>query len=179
MSPPAASGAAPRDIAATFTATGWMGDGAQGTTHVTLVKNDTTKPHSPPQAIKVKYVIGPQKWAGIYWQNKPDNWGDKPGEDFSKTGYKRVTFWARGQNGREMVEFKAGGIDARDKGKKYVDSFNATTGEITLDVEWKKYEIDLTGKDLSSVIGGFCWAANKDGNPNGLTFWLDDIQFEP
>ena len=43
--------------------------------------------------------------------------------------------------------------------------------------EWTQYNIPLRNADLSSVIGGFCWAANVNANPNGLTFYLDDIKF--
>ena len=35
----------------------------------------------------------------------------------------------------------------------------------------------MASKDLSHVIGGFGWAANSDNNPNGATFYLDDIQY--
>lgn len=31
--------------------------------------------------------------------------------------------------------------------------------------------------DLSHLIGGFFWAASKDDNPNGATFYLDDIKY--
>jgi len=43
----------------------------------------------------------------------------------------------------------------------------------------KKYEIDLEGSDLSSVIGGFCWVASKDFNSHPtIVFYFDDIYFE-
>ena len=44
--------------------------------------------------------------------------------------------------------------------------------------EWKQYEIDLSGKDLSYISGGFCWATNLDVNPDGVVFYLDDIKYE-
>jgi hypothetical protein len=169
---------APLDIAARFSASGWMGDAAAGKKYVNFVENDVANPHSPPHAMKVHYAIGPQGWAGIYWLNKPDNWGDQPGNDLSKAGYKRITFWARGEKGGEILEFKAGGVDAKKDGKPYADLFDVSSGKKTLTKDWQKYEIDLSDQKLSSVIGGFCWVANDSGNPGGLTFWLDDLQFE-
>ena len=31
---------------------------------------------------------------------------------------------------------------------------------------------------MSYIIGGFCWSANVDNNPEGATFYLDEIKFE-
>ena len=75
-----------------------------------------------------------------------------------------------------MVEFKAGGI--HDRTKRYKDSFEVSLGRIPLTREWQQHRINLEGKDLSSVIGGFCWVASQPANPDGLTFYLDDIRFE-
>jgi hypothetical protein len=169
--------AKPFDIASHFTASGWMGDGMLGETYIQLVEGWRNNPHSSPICIKVAYSPGPNKWAGIYWQNKPDNWGDQPGEDFSRAGYKKLTFWARGETGNEIVEFKAGGITKA--GKTYKDSFDLSTGKIPLEKEWKQYTITLDDADLSSVIGGFSWNASKSSNPNGVVFYLDDIYYEP
>jgi hypothetical protein len=92
-------------------------------------------------------------------------------------GISKVTFWARGETGTEVVEFKAGGIDNRKK--KYRDSFEVTLGQVTLTKEWKRYQIDLSGADLSSVIGGFCWVASADySSAKKITFFLDDILLE-
>lgn len=164
------------DIAARFTASGWMGDGQQGTKFIQLMEAWKDKPHSAPGCIKVVYSPGPNGWGGIYWQNKPDNWGDKPGEDFSHAGYKKLIFWARGETGDELIEFKSGGINA--PGKQFRDSFEISAGKIQLEKEWKQYTLDLEGKNLSSVIGGFCWVAAKSANPNGATFYLDDIGYD-
>ena len=68
-----------------------------------------------------------------------------------------------------------GGISSGE----YIDSDSASIGPIKLTTEWKKYEIDLRGKDLSYVIGGFCWATNIDVNdPEGIVFYLDEIRYE-
>ena len=164
------------DVAKFYTASGWMGDGEKGTKFVQFNEACKERPQSKPTCTKITYALGPKGWAGIYWLNKPDNWGDKPGDDLSKEGYSRITFWARGEKGGEVVEFKAGGIS--DDKKQHKDSFEVSTGKVPLEKDWKRYEIKLDGKNLSSVIGVFCWVASGASNPEGLTFYLDDIQYE-
>jgi hypothetical protein len=165
------------DLATRFTPSGWMGDGEYGRKYIDFEGADIKNPHSPPHAIRVTYTFGPKRWAGLYWQNLPDNWGDKPGEDFSGKGFSQISFWARGATGGEVVEFKAGGVDAQ--GKKHRDSFAATSGRINLGKEWKRYAIDLRKRDLRGVIGGFCWAASADYNSEpSITFYIDDVVLE-
>ena len=136
---------------------------------------------------KICYKIEFQKncdknWAGVYWTNVADtiaNWGQRPGWDFSEAGCTKITFWARGEKGNEIVEFRSGAVEGAQH--RYRDSYKAHSTEgrwIKLSKDWKQYTIDLTGKDLSSVIGGFLWAANWEDNPEGLVFYLDDVWFE-
>jgi hypothetical protein len=165
------------DIENLFTASGWMGDGEYGRKYIDFEGASRENPHSPPTCVKVTYTFGPTRWAGVYWQNKPDNWGDKPGSNYSKKGFSKVTFWARGERGTEVVEFEAGGVD--NQTKKYRDSFEVTLGRVPLTKDWKQYQIDLSGADLSSVIGGFCWVASADYNSaEKITFFLEDIFLE-
>ena len=112
-------------------------------------------------------------WAGIYWQQPANNWGEKKG-GYNLTGASKLTFWARGANGGEKIaEFKVGGITG-----EFPDSDSASIGPIELNKEWQKYTIDLKDRDMSHIIGGFCWAASKDDNPNGFVMYLDDIIYE-
>lgn len=164
------------DVTTKFIASGWMGDGEYGTKYITFIEAWDKNPRSDPTCIKIVYTPGPRRWAGIYWQNKPDNWGDATGENFEAIGYRKLTFWARGEVGGEIVEFKAGGI--RAPSKEYIDSFEVSTGKVVLEKNWKQFEINLKEKNLSSVIGGFCWVASRSANPNGLTFYIDDVRYE-
>jgi hypothetical protein len=165
------------DIENQFTTSGWMGDGQYGRKYVQFDGANTTNPHSGSTSIQISYTFGPTRWAGIYWQNKPDNWGDEPGEDYSKAGVSKVTFWARGDKGTEVVEFKAGGI--KRSGAPHRESFEATIGRVRLTKDWTKYEVDLSSADLKSVIGGFCWVASADYNPGkSMTFFIDGIVME-
>jgi len=158
-----------------FIASGYMGE----PDNIELLESwkdtpcDTTDSDS--FCIKITYTPGYTGWAGIYWQNRANNWGDCPGEDFSEYGFNQIIFWARGEKGGEVVEFKAG--DISDPNKKYKDSFRATAGRLRLTKDWKRYKISLKNKNLSSVIGGFCWVASGNANPKGLTFYLDNVQY--
>jgi hypothetical protein len=94
------------------------------------------------------------------------------GYDLSKAN--KVTFWARGSKGGERIEeFKVGGIMG-----EFSDSDSSGIGPVILNKDWTQYTIDLKGKDMSYVIGGFCWATNIDVNPDGATFYLDEIKYE-
>jgi len=156
-----------------FFPSGWMGDWGD----IILDDASTDNPHSEPTCIKITYSAVKSQgegWAGIYWQYPDKNWGDKPeGQDL--TGVTKLTFWARGEKGGEKAEFKVGGITG-----KYPDSIRppVSTGIIVLSDKWQQYTIDLAGKDLSHVIGGFCWVTNKNQNPQGCTIYLDDIRYE-
>ena len=162
-----------------FYATGFMGDGEiKDGNYVVLDETFIEKERPDSSCIKITYKLGPNRWSGLYWQNEPDNWGDLPGMDLSNFGYSKITFWAKGIKGGEIVEFKSGGI--KTPGKPYKDSFLVTSipKKIRLTSKWKKYSINIGTQKLTSVIGGFCWAANNAGNPSGLIFFLDDIQFK-
>ena len=117
--------------------------------------------------------FAPSGWMGIFWQQPANNWGEKKG-GFNLTGAKKLTFWARGaQGGEKIAEFKMGGITG-----EYSDTDSVTMGPIELTKEWKQYTLDLSGKDLSNIIGGFCFAMSKEDNPNGCIFYIDDIIYE-
>lgn len=151
---------------------GYMGDYSD-------IKIDTASfdnPHSGTTCIKITYSNAASqgaRWGGVYWQSPANNWGDKKG-GFDLTGAKKLVVWVRGAKGGERIEeFKIGGITGL-----YPDSDIAGIGPILLTQEWKQYEIDLSGKDLSYISGGFCWATNLDVNPDGAAFYLDDIKYE-
>jgi hypothetical protein len=159
------------DIGEEFIASGYMGD----IDNIEMFSSHRENPHSAPICFMVRYKPGSSGWAGVYWQNTLNNWGENLGFNFAERNYNKVVFWAKGETGTEIIEFKAGGINK----KQFKDSYTATTipRRIPLTVNWQRYEIDLTGKDLSSIIGGFAWVASANDNPNGVTFYLDDINF--
>ena len=155
-----------------YIASGWMGD--YGDLKLDPACKDA--PHSGATCVKVTYS-GEQKqgagWTGIYWQNPANNWGTKPG-GYDLSGASKLVFWVKGAKGGEILsEVKIGGITG-----EYSDSDSASIGPITLTKEWKEYKIDLKGKDLSYISGGFCWSAAAADNPEGFTIYFDEIYYE-
>jgi hypothetical protein len=158
-----------------FTPSGYMPTGE------CLYMNDawTEKCTQGKSCIKVIYDIDCSKkgrnWAGIYWLNPADNWGDRKG-GYNLNGAQKISFFARGEKGGERIEeFKIGGVG---RSMEYPDSDSAFIGPVILTNEWKEYTIDLRGKDLSSISGGFAWVTNTDVNPEACVFYLDDIQYK-
>jgi len=158
-----------------FIPSGWMP--ATAAKDLAMNVNWKNQPFSGDSCIRVEYKNDSgTRWAGIYWQQPANNWGTIPGAGYDLQGATKLTFWARGDKGSEIVnEFKMGGISSGE----YIDSDSASVGPVQLSSEWKKYEIDLRGRDLSYVIGGFAWATNIDVNdPEGIVFYLDEIRYE-
>ncbi len=155
-----------------FIPSGWMPATAVKDVRMNIYSKDN--PYSGKTCIRVEYKNNSgTRWAGIYWQNPANNWGERDG-GFDLTGATKLTFWARGEKGGERIEeFKVGGIMG-----KYSDSDTASIGPVVLTKEWKKYTIDLRGKDLGYIIGGFAWSTNIDVNPGGAVFYLDEIRYE-
>jgi len=114
----------------------------------------------------------PGDWAAVAWQDFENDWGDQPG-GWNLTGAKKLTFWARGENGGEKVTFKFGILGPE---KKYADSAGGELDNLKLSKKWKQYSIKLAGKDLSRIKTGFAWALNGQGQR--IIFYLADIQFE-
>lgn len=163
---------APFCIQGYFYPSGWMGDAAKSGKVLELNDHWRDNCHSNHSCSQFTYRPGNVGWGGVYWQYPDGNWGDEPGRRI--IGATKLVFWARGQNGGEEVDFKMGGIN----GKKYQDSFERVLPSVELTTDWKRFEIDLKNADTRMVIGAFSWSANRQGNPQGLTFYLDDICFQ-
>jgi len=159
-------------IANHYIPSGWMGDYGD----IKIENNNKENPYLGNSCVKITYSAkGSQgnRWAGIFWQNPPNNWGDIDG-GFDLSNATKLTFWARGEKGGERIEeFKMGGLMG-----KFSDTDSAMIGPVVLTNEWKQYTIDLKGKDLSYIIGGFSWSTNSDVNPEGAVFYLDEIMYE-
>jgi len=163
--------------------TGYMGD--TGDIHINEVFEQN--PHSGKTSIRIVYYaegkgpnecpyLPPCKWAGVYWLEPPNNWGTDAfwkGKGFDLSRYNRLVFWARADKAC-TIEFKVGGIN-----EPYGDSLTYPRSKhANLSEDWQEFEIDLDGADLKHIIGGFVWVTNWDMNPDGATFYLDDIRFE-
>ena len=176
-----------------FSPTGMMGDFSDYGVNSSCKES----PYAGSSCIKIVYLHKLKQvygWSGLYWQYPPNNWGNIP-KAYDLTAATKLTFWARGKDGGEVInKFQVGGITG-----KYRDSGIVSIGPITLSKKWTKYTINLRNMDnsiivsnedkdcwpfaepLSRIIGGFCWATSLTGNNNynhGITFYLDEIRFE-
>jgi len=153
-----------------YAPSGWMGDVAS----LELDQACSTETYAGKTCMKLVYKQnGLKGWAGIYWQHPVNNWGDVKG-GYDITGATKLNFWAKGAQGYEVIsEVKMGGISG-----KFSDSDVAWLKKIKLSNSWKKYTIDLSKSDLSSISGGFCIVFSKEDNPKGCTVFLDEIKYE-
>jgi exo-beta-1,3-glucanase (GH17 family) len=176
-----------KDIAGNhYVPSGWMGD----TGDIALDECWRGDPHTGSTAIRVEYTaegeepyecdgLSPCDWAGVYWQDPADNWGDRPG-GYDLTGARALTFAAMGERGGEKISFKVGGIGCGSAA--YPDSLCPVRvfdpAPTILTTTWTVYTVPLSADlNLSSLVGGFLWTASKADNPTGATFYLDDIQY--
>jgi hypothetical protein len=163
---------------------GWM-SGSVDPEHYIGLTSSPGGGHAGADCSQVTYNPG-GVWGGIYWwpltcgETGTEEAWDKVqngtcGIDVLKVGnlsaVSRLTFWARGDQGGEVIEFEIGGVDV-------LPMPGRSLGKVTLESTWKQYEIDLEDMDLTNAIGLFCWIATDVDNPQGAVFYLDDIQFE-
>lgn len=146
---------------------GWMGN-------IKALKLDLESiisPHNGETCLEVNYQAY-DNWIGVAWQHPVNDWGEKPG-GYDLTGATKLTFWARGKEGGERVDF---GVGILGNDKKFYDTAKAELNGVKLKKKWKRYTIDLQDKDLTRIKTPFVWTMESRGFP--ITFYLDDIQFE-
>ena len=158
----------PEDLTKQFHLTGYAGDKE----NVKVNEDWAVDCHSDPTCTKIVYspnsaLLG---WAGNLWL---DVLYPKYSLGISLENVNRLTFWAKGDNGTEKVEFRVGGT----AGAAPQPAFS--TGIVTLQKSWQQYSIEFTDKThLDRVFSGFAWFTTKELNPQGCTFYLDDMQFK-
>jgi PKD repeat protein len=157
-----------------------------------MEERETANPFRGLTCIRASFGGAGATWGGWYFMNgvlqgtdtiPRANWGTVPDAGIDLRGATTLTFYARGAQGGERVEFFAFNV-GRDEGGNpiapYPDSSRkVSTGYITLTSQWKKYSISLSGRDLSSVLGGFGWVSSMDENGGRpITFFIDDITYD-
>ena len=155
------------EAAATFIPAGWMGDAKS----IKLDPAWTTKPQSGKTCLRCEFAAE-QGWGGVVWQSPANDWGDQSG-GYDLTGAKKLTFWARGEAGGEVVDFKFGIIP---QDKKFPDTGKGALEKIALTADWQHYEIATTDRDLTRIKTGFVWSVASNGKP--IVFYLDNIRWE-
>lgn len=150
-----------------FTPAGFMGN----TLAITIDPASADSPRTGKTCLKASYAAA-DNWGGVVWQDSAGDWGDHPG-GLDLTGATKLSFWARGAAGGEVVAFQFGLIG---KDKAYSDSAGGKLEGVALTKTWEHYTLDLKGLDLSRIKTGFCWTLAATGKP--VTFYLDDIRYE-
>ena len=146
--------------------TGWMGS----TEFLTLDGSYAEEVQNGSASIKIRYAekFG---WAGIAWQNPPNNWGEQDG-GFDLTGATELELWARGEYGGEKISLSVGLIGSD---QAYPDSGKTRPKNVVLTRDWKRYSVSLKRMDLSSIKTGF--AVTLVGRTTPVTIYLDSIRF--
>lgn len=150
-----------------FSPSGWMG----AADAIEMDDCWAENPHSGTSCMRLSFS-DPASWGGIVWQNPANNWGDDEG-GLDLRGAKQISFWARGDKGDEMVEFKMGVIR---QNKPFYDTGKGSLGKVKLTSEWKQYIIPLDGQNLSQIVSGFVYSVK--GRKEPVIFYLDDIKYE-
>ncbi len=137
-------------------------------------------PYSLPESLELHYASqadiaqGAEGWAGFVWEGQPPQ-----GSDLS--AYNQVRFYARGAQGGEKVTFFFGGersnLAACQSGASPCDAQTLPPMlPVTLTQDWQPYSIYLGNQTLTNVVDGLGWVASDCQNPQGATFYLDDIE---
>ena len=140
--------------------------------------------------IKATLNLRTHTWGGYMFTNGVLSAGSSsPGADLGRvdggvdlTGSDKLVFMARGETGKEAVEFYVGGLgwNFTTKVEPFADSTTKISlGTVNLSKEWKRYEIPLGNADLSRINCGFAWVTNDISNPGlaNVTFYIDDIYY--
>ncbi len=140
--------------------------------NVVLEANHTEEPRpgdADGKCLRLVYEPGPKRWAAVYWQPRRKA-GVRTGKAVS--GASKITFWARGGKGGEIIEAKGAGTPAV--------ALLKNSKPMTLSGGWQHFEIELGDADLSEVEGAFGvrWRSLESENPDGLTVFLDEIRYE-
>jgi hypothetical protein len=126
---------------------------------------------------RIEYSTGPIGKAGIAY--KSDNVLDL-------TGAKRVVFFARGERGGEIVNFVVAGKNTTTTTPPNMQNlsdifqnkkFGASTQDVSLANDWKKYQIDLTGIDLKDINLPFGFIAKGKGAEK-IVFYLKGVTYD-
>ncbi len=129
-------------------------------------------------------------WAGVLWQHPLNNWGTAAGYPIP-AGASKVSFWARGQAGGEVVNFLAGFAVTPTPTNPCFDDVAGSLPNQTLTTTWAHYTMPLSTQSYGPgviVSFGFTVAAAAQpvrnagagdaSAPSPVTFFIDDIEWQ-
>lgn len=164
----------------------WMPIEAHRMMRMTLEHRD--EPYEGDMCIAVSINWEAPYWCGVMFVSGPDKdkpeapwWGQTPhGWYYNLSGLEKrnFVFYMRGEKGGERVQWKIGILGH----EKYGDSLQlpASTKWLTLNTEWKQFEIELRETDISRVcsLGFVVSQAQQSDSSVPVTFYIDSIYFE-
>jgi hypothetical protein len=112
----------------------------------------------------------------------------KADKNYDLSNAQRVVFFAKGQNGGENVTFAAVGRNTNAAGFNNTDetlgsafnnqNFSLISEDVSLDRDWKRYQISLEGVDLQRISHPFAFIVHRGPGPEAVTFTLRDITYD-
>ena len=126
------------------------------------VEHCDDRPHSGKYCLKWDYKASKEKPAYIL------DWRFKQSEGFDINDFEKLSFWARGRNGREIICVYV------DYGAKETRFFT----RIKLTDQWREYSINFGLRKVPTLPCYLAIGVLESDDPNGCTFFLDDIAFE-
>jgi hypothetical protein len=156
-----------------FSPDGFFGDGElRG--QLDLVKSCPSRaPGAQGDCYTITYRPGVKRFAGVFWQHPHNNWGDRAGHRVAP-GATRVTLQARGPAG-QLISVGAGQRDSQPMH----DDFQLEEVSVSLGEAWARTEIPFRGMTYSGVIGAFLVSIKAGDKDDPVTFYLDDLRWQP
>ena len=151
-----------------------VGDAKTGTTYVKINEDFIDSENHCEFCTRIEVVSGPKGESGVAYVL------DKA-LDFSNA--KSVTFFAMGEEGGEKVKFKVAGKklaqDAIPRPGPFTEhKFALTTNEVTLNKDWRKYSVDLTGADLTGITHPFGMEMSPSKAVGKQVFYIKYIVYD-
>ena len=130
-------------------------------------------------AHEIQYTPAELGFAGIAYE------ADK---NYDLSNAQRVVFFAKGLNGGENVTFAAVGRNENTVALNNTDgtfggafnnqNFSLISEDVSLEKDWKRYQISLEGVNLESISHPFAFIVNRGSGPESVTFSLRDITYD-
>lgn len=133
--------------------------------------NSTTNPYSGDTCLEIKYQSGGD-WSGVMWQHPANDWHNNSPGGFDLSDATTFSFYARGQEGGEVVEVNLGG----SLEGLYPNTMEMKLGMVQLTKEWKKYSFPLGDKDRRRIKNPFTLVFKGNGFP--FTTYFDEVVYE-
>jgi hypothetical protein len=122
---------------------------------------------------RVEYTPGTAGIAGISYMDE---------KGFDLTNAKRVTFVAMVLQGDPILKFMVAGknqdVGTSSAGIFENQKFAKTTAGISLDNNWRKYEIDVSNIDLKNITHPFAFEIIKGKAQGKIIFYLKYVQYD-